>query len=743
MSSNSTNLKTIHYTNGDESPALATRSFYPIINRFFRDTNIHLSLTDISLAGRILSQFPDYLTNYQSINDDLKLLGELVHKPQTTIIKLPNISASIPQLQAAISELQSQGYAIPDFPQNPSNDTEIEIKNRYSKVLGSAVNPVLREGNSDRRAPLSVKNYAKHHPPQLGQWQTDTKTHVDSMDSGDFFENEKSMTLTNDVILRIEFENDHQEVTILKADIPGLTGEIIDATFMSYQSLYTFLKKAIDDAKRQNLLFSIHMKATMMKISDPIIFGAAVNAFFEPVFTKHHDILKDIGLDTKNGFQDLLTKITQLSAEQQREIEADIEECLSDRPPLAMVDSNNGITGLHAPNHLIVDASMPAMIRDSGKMWNPDGQQHETKAVIPDRTYARVYQTVIDDCKQHGAYDPRTMGSVSNVGLMAQKAEEYGSHDKTFQVPTNGIVRVVDQDNTVILEHTVHANDIWRMCQVKDIPIQNWVQLAVNRAKDTQTPAVFWLDQHRAHDRELIKKVTHYLQDHDTSDLDIHILAPDQATQFSLDQIRQGLDTISVTGNVLRDYLTDLFPILELGTSAKMLSIVPLLSGGGLFETGAGGSAPKHVEQLLKEGHLRWNSLGEFLALSACLAHLAKSSTHNIEHVLSTTLDHATGMLLDHERSPAHSVGELDTSGSHFYLALYWAEALSQQEDNPDLKTRFTSLFQQLKDNESTIVAEFKNAQGTPKDIGGYYHPDDQMATAVMRPSTTFNRCLD
>ena len=738
-----TSVSRIIYTKVDEAPALATYSFLPIIRAFVLGTGVEIESKDISLSSRILAHFSDYLTESQRVEDSLSKLGELAKEPLTNIIKLPNISASIPQLNMAINELQSKGYALPDFPEDPNTNEEKEIRSRYSKVLGSAVNPVLREGNSDRRAPLSVKNYAKKNPHKMGVWDNDSKTHVATMTEGDFRSHEKSVTVDSDAIVRIEFEDEAKQVTVLKENISLLSGEIIDATFMSYKQLTAFLETEIQDAKAQDILFSLHMKATMMKVSDPIIFGATVTIFFKDVLEKHRDIVASLGIDTNNGFQDFLHKIKALPIEKQDEIQADIKACLANRPDIAMVNSDKGITNLHVPSDIIIDASMPAMIRDSGKMWGPDGNLKATKAVIPDSSYAGVYQAVIEDCQLNGAYDPSTMGSVSNVGLMAQKAEEYGSHDKTFQLPSNGVMRVIDEKGLTLIEHVVEAGDIWRMCQVKDIPVQDWVKLAVSRARASQTPAVFWLNDQRAHDSQLIKKVNRYLKDHDTSGLDIRVLSPIEATQFSINRIREGLDTISVTGNVLRDYNTDLFPILELGTSAKMLSIVPLINGGGLFETGAGGSAPKHVQQFLEEGHLRWDSLGEFLALAASFEHLAKVTNNVKARVLSKTLDEATGQFLDQKKSPSRKVGELDNRGSHFYLSLYWAQALSQQDDDVELKDRFTAIALNLAENESKIIEELNQSQGTSMDVGGYYQPDDQLAEKAMRPSKTFNDCLE
>ncbi|MBI3606835.1 MAG: NADP-dependent isocitrate dehydrogenase, partial [Nitrospirae bacterium] len=659
------------------------------------------------------------------------------------IIKLPNVSASIPQLKAAIKELQSQGYKIPDYPEDPKSDQEKEIKARFAKVLGSAVNPVLREGNSDRRAPLSVKQYAKKHPHKMGAWTPDSKTHVAHMTRGDFFSNEKSTVITEATDARIEFVGQDGKTTVLKPKLPLKAGEVIDGTFMSRRALREFLEAQIEDAKKKGVLFSIHLKATMMKVSDPKMFGHAVSVFFKEVFEKHGAVFQKLGVDPDNGLGDLYAKIKTLPDVQRAEIEADIQAVYQKRPPLAMVNSDKGITNLHVPSDIIIDASMPPVIRDSGKMWGPDGKLHDTKAVIPDSSYAEVYQEVIEFCKKHGAFDPRTMGSVPNVGLMAQAAEEYGSHDKTFKSPGNGTVRVVTGSGQTLLEHAVEEGDIWRMCQVKDAAIQDWVKLAVNRARATGSPAVFWLDKNRAHDAELIKKVNRYLPNHDTKGLDIRIMSPAEATRFSLERLKEGKDTISVTGNVLRDYLTDLFPILEIGTSAKMLSIVPLMNGGGLFETGAGGSAPKHVQQLQEEGYLRWDSLGEFLALAASLEHLGKTSNNAKAKLLAETLDRATAKLLENNKSPARKVGELDNRGSHFYLALYWAQALAEQTGDKDLQTRFANVAQQLEQNEAKILGELTAAQGQKVDLGGYYHPNRDKTTKAMRPSPTFNAIVD
>ncbi|OGW63883.1 MAG: isocitrate dehydrogenase (NADP(+)) [Nitrospirae bacterium RIFCSPHIGHO2_01_FULL_66_17] len=733
----------IIYTEVDEAPMLATYSFLPIVSAFTKAAGVAVEKRDISLAGRIIANFPEHLTASQKQSDDLAELGQLATTPEANIIKLPNVSASIPQLKAAIKELQAQGYEIPDYPEDPKNDQEKEMKARYAKVLGSAVNPVLREGNSDRRAPLSVKQYARKHPHKMGAWTPDSKTHVAHMSRGDFRSNEKSVTLTEATDARIEFVDQSGKITVLKPKIPLKVGEVIDATFMSRRALREFLAAQIEDAKKQGVLFSIHLKATMMKVSDPKIFGHAVSVFFKDVFDKHGAVLQKLGVDPDNGLGDLYAKIKTLPEDQRAVIEADIKACYQKRPALAMVNSDKGITNLHVPSDVIIDASMPPMIRDSGKMWGPDGKLHDTKAVIPDSSYAGVYHEVIEFCKKHGAFDPRTMGSVPNVGLMAQAAEEYGSHDKTFKSQGNGTIRVVTASGQTLLEHTVEEGDIWRMCQVKDAAIQDWVKLAVNRARATGSPAVFWLDKNRAHDAELIKKVNRYLPNHDTKGLDIRIMSPAEATRFSLERIKEGKDTISVTGNVLRDYLTDLFPILEIGTSAKMLSIVPLMNGGGLFETGAGGSAPKHVQQLQEEGYLRWDSLGEFLALAASLEHLSKASNNATAKILADTLDLATAKFLESNKSPARKVGEIDNRGSHFYLTLYWAQALAEQTDDKNLQARFATVAQRLAQNEAKINAELIGAQGKPVDLGGYYHPDKEKTTKAMRPSPTFNAIVD
>ncbi|SEJ28924.1 isocitrate dehydrogenase [Pseudomonas linyingensis] len=732
----------IIYTFTDEAPALATYSLLPIIKAFTASSGIAVETRDISLAGRILASFPEYLSEDQKIGDHLAELGKLATTPEANIIKLPNISASVPQLKAAIKELQQQGYKLPEYPEAPANDTEKDVKTRYDKIKGSAVNPVLREGNSDRRAPLSVKNYARKHPHKMGAWSADSKSHVAHMDNGDFYGSEKGALIEAAGSVKIELIAADGSSKVLKEKTAVLAGEIIDASVMSQKALRSFVAAQIEDAKQQGVLLSAHLKATMMKVSDPIMFGYIVAEYYKDALEKHADVLKEIGFNLNNGIGDLYARIKSLPAEKQAEIEADIQAVYAQRPPLAMVNSDKGITNLHVPSDVIVDASMPAMIRDSGKMWGADGQLHDTKALIPDRCYAGVYQVAIEDCKKHGAFDPVTMGSVPNVGLMAQQAEEYGSHDKTFQIPTDGVVRVTDDKGQVLLEQAVETGDIWRMCQVKDAPIQDWVKLAVNRARASNTPAVFWLDPARAHDALVIEKVQQYLQDHDTSGLDIQIMSPVEATQFSIDRIRAGLDTISVTGNVLRDYLTDLFPIMELGTSAKMLSIVPLMNGGGLFETGAGGSAPKHVQQFLEEGHLRWDSLGEFLALAASLEHLGNTYDNAKAKVLAKTLDQANGQFLDSNKSPSRKVGQLDNRGSHFYLALYWAQALAAQSEDKELQAQFTNLAKALADNEETIVAELNGAQGKPVDIGGYYHADPELTSQAMRPSATFNAAL-
>ena len=734
---------TIIYTKTDEAPFLATHSLLPIIRSFTDKCGVDVEMRDISLAGRILAQFSDILSEDQRVSDDLAELGEMVKKPEANIIKLPNISASMPQINAAIKELQSKGYPLPDYPSNPSNEEEKKIKARYDKAKGSAVNPVLREGNSDRRAPRAVKEFAKQHPHSMGAWSKDSKTHVSTMNSGDFRSNEKSVTVKNAGSIRIEHIDNSGKTTVLKEKVDLLSGEIIDATVMSRKALLSFLDEQIKDAKDKRVLFSLHMKATMMKVSDPIIFGHAVRVFFKDLFEKHAETFNKIDVNVNNGFGDLVSKLSKLDSSVKSEIENDIKTAIANGPDLAMVNSDKGITNLHVPSDVIIDASMPAMIRTSGQMWNADGKQQDTKAVIPDSSYAGIYQATIDFCKENGAFDPTTMGSVSNVGLMAQKAEEYGSHDKTFEIPTDGTVRVVDDKGNTLMEHSVEAGDIWRMCQVKDDPIKDWVKLAVNRAKATKDPAIFWLDKNRAHDAEVINKVNLYLKDHDTNGLDIQIMNPFDATIYTLDRVKAGKDTISVSGNVLRDYLTDLFPILELGTSAKMLSIVPLMNGGGLFETGAGGSAPKHVEQLLEENHLRWDSLGEFLALGVSLEHLAEAHNNSKANVLAKTLDEATVRLLSSGKSPSRKAGELDNRGSHFYLALYWAEELANQNEDASLKATFSDFAKSLKENESTIVAELNNIQGKPVDINGYFWAPSDRVFEVMRPSETLNSLVE
>jgi len=732
----------IIYTKTDEAPALATQSLLPIIKLFTQAADIEVELSDISLAGRVIANFPSYLKPDQHIPDALAELGELALKPEANIIKLPNISASIPQLKATIAELQSQGYALPDYPEVPKDDEQQDIKNTYDKIKGSAVNPVLREGNSDRRAPAAVKNYVRKHPHYMGAWASDSKSHVASMSENDFFGSEQSVTVANSGNVTIELEDTAGVKTVLKQTTPVLVDEVIDASVINKNSLRRFIEQEIESAKQEGVLFSLHLKATMMKVSDPIIFGHVVSVFYKDVFEKHAEVFEQIGVDVTNGLGDVYAKIKQLSAAKQAEIEADIQAVYATRPDLAMVNSDKGITNLHVPSDVIVDASMPAMIRGSGQMWNKEGKQQDTKALIPDRCYAGIFQKTIEFCKQHGAFDPTTMGSVPNVGLMAQKAEEYGSHDKTFEMPTAGTVRVIDGNGNALLEHTVEEGDIWRMCQAKDAPIQDWVKLAVTRARLTKTPAVFWLDKNRAHDAQLIAKVEKYLPEHDTTGLDIRILSPADAITFSLERIQKGEDTISVTGNVLRDYLTDLFPILELGTSAKMLSIVPLMNGGGLFETGAGGTAPKLVEQFVHDNHLRWDSLGEFLALAASLEHLANTTANNKAKILADTLDTATGQFLDNNRSPAANVGEIDNRGSHFYLALYWAQALAMQSDDQELKSHFSTLATALADNESKIVEELISAQGSAVELGATYFIDESLMTQSMRPSATLNSLI-
>ena len=732
----------IIYTLTDEAPALATYSLLPIVEAITASSGVALETRDISLAGRIIALFPEYLKEEQRISDHLAELGELATTPEANIVKLPNISASVPQLKAAIKELQGQGYALPDYPDEPKDDKEKDVKARYDKVKGSAVNPVLREGNSDRRAPLSVKNYARKHPHRMGAWSADSKSHVAHMDAHDFYGSERSATIENAGSLKIELIGKDGSVKVLKEKTAVKAGEIVDASTMSRKALASFINAQIEDAKAQGVLFSVHLKATMMKVSDPIMFGVIVGEFYKDVLAKHEAVLKEAGFDRNNGIGDLYARLSSLPEATQAAIKADFDAQYAQRPALAMVNSDKGITNLHVPSDVIVDASMPAMIRDSGKMWNAEGNLQDTKAIIPDRCYAGVYQVVIEDCKKNGAFDPKTMGSVPNVGLMAQKAEEYGSHDKTFQIPVDGTVRVTDDQGKVIFEHPVETGDIWRMCQAKDAPIQDWVKLAVNRARASNTPAIFWLDQNRAHDAQVIAKVERYLKDHDTNGLDIRILSPEDATRVSLERIRKGQDTISVTGNVLRDYLTDLFPIMELGTSAKMLSIVPLMNGGGLFETGAGGSAPKHVQQFVQENHLRWDSLGEFLALAESLNHLGETTGNAKAKVLAKTLDQANGKFLDSNKSPSRKAGELDNRGSHFYLALYWIQALAEQNDDAELKAQFEPVAKSLTADEAKVVAELNAVQGQPVDIGGYYHPDQAKTSQAMRPSATLNAAL-
>lgn len=731
----------IIYTFTDEAPALATYSLLPIVEAFTASADIAVETRDISLAGRILASFPEQLGD-KAVADHLAELGDLAVTPEANIIKLPNISASVPQLQAAIKELQAQGFALPDYPETVTSDADKEAKSRYDKIKGSAVNPVLREGNSDRRAPLSVKNYARKHPHKMGAWAADSKSHVAHMSTGDFYGSEKAALIDAADAVKIELIAQDGTTTVLKEKTTVQAGEILDCAVLSKNALRSFIAAEIEDAKAKGVLLSVHLKATMMKVSDPIMFGQIVAEFYKDALAKHADVLAQIGFNLNNGIGDLYARIKALPAEQQAQIEADIQAVYAVRPSLAMVNSDKGITNLHVPSDVIVDASMPAMIRDSGKMWGTDGQLHDTKAVIPDRCYATIYQAVIEDCKLHGAFDPTTMGSVPNVGLMAKKAEEYGSHDKTFQIKTNGVVRVIDSKGSLLLEQSVEAGDIFRMCQTKDAPIQDWVKLAVNRARASSTPAIFWLDPMRAHDGVVIEKVQAYLKDHDTAGLDIQIMAPVDAMKFTLDRTRAGKDTISVTGNVLRDYLTDLFPIMELGTSAKMLSIVPLMNGGGLFETGAGGSAPKHVQQLLEENFLRWDSLGEFLALAASLEHLGVTYNNPKALVLAKTLDQATGQFLDNNKSPSRKVGNIDNRGSHFYLALYWAQALAAQTEDAALQAQFGELAKTLTENEATIVAELNAVQGKPVDIGGYYHANAELISKAMRPSNTFNAAI-
>ena len=734
----------IIFTKVDEAPALATHSLLPILQAYTKGSGITLETWDISLAGRILANFPDYLTEEQKIPDYLTLLGELCERPEANIIKLPNISASIPQLQEAIKELQEQGYDLPDYPEEPKNTQEKEVQERYAKVLGSAVNPVLREGNSDRRAPASVKQFGQKNPHRMMQaWPAGSKTRVAHMRSGDFYGSEKATTVKHSGEAKIDFVAADGSIAVLKGKLPLSAGEIIDCAVMNVRALRQFYAEQIDNAKNSGVLLSLHLKCTMMKISDPIIFGHCLSVFYKDVFDKHAAVFKDLGVNPNNGLGDLYTKIQHLPDAQRAAIEADLQAVADTRPALAMVDSRRGITNLHVPSDVIIDASMPVIVRDGGRTWGPDNALHDTIALIPDRCYATIYQAVIEECQTHGAFDPATMGSVSNVGLMAQKAEEYGSHDKTFEAPANGTIRVVDASGAVLLEQSVEKGDIFRMCQTKDAPIQDWIKLGINRARSTGAPAVFWLDKNRAHDAQLIEKVNHYLPQHDTRGLDIRIMSPVEAMRFSVDRIRAGQDTVSVTGNVLRDYLTDLFPILELGTSAKMLSIVPLLNGGGLFETGAGGSAPKHVEQFLEEGHLRWDSLGEFCAIGASFEHLSQVFHSDKAQLFADTLDQAIGKHLEHRKSPSRKVHELDNRGSHYYIALYWAEALAEQSTDADLQARFARVARQLADNEARIIEELNAAQGHPVHIGGYYHPDEALCVKAMRPSPTLNKIVD
>ncbi|MCH8492027.1 MAG: NADP-dependent isocitrate dehydrogenase [Idiomarina sp.] len=738
----STDKSTIIYTETDEAPRLATYSLLPIIQAFTKAAGISVETRDISLAGRIIANFPEYLKEEQRINDALAELGEIAKTPAANIIKLPNISASIPQLVAAIKELQSQGYALPDYPFEPQNDEQRDVKSRYDKIKGSAVNPVLREGNSDRRAPAAVKNYAKKHPHRMGAWSKDSQTHVAHMEDGDFYASEQSTTFENADSLKIVLKANNGDETVLKDAVAVQAGEVVDAATMNAAKLQAFYAKETAAAKAENVLLSLHLKATMMKVSDPILFGHAVKVYFADVFAKHGDTLKEIGVDLTNGFGDVVAKVAELPAEKRAEIEADIAAVYEQQPELAMVNSDKGITNLHVPSDIIIDASMPAMIRDGGKMWDRAGKQADTKAMIPDRSYAGVYQETIAFCKENGAFDPATMGTVPNVGLMAQKAEEYGSHDKTFEIPAAGTVQVTNSAGEIVFSHTVEKGDIWRMCQVKDAPIQDWVKLAVNRSKQSGMPAIFWLDSNRAHDRELIAKVDTYLQDHDTNGLEIDIMAPVEATRYSLQRMKEGKDTISVTGNVLRDYLTDLFPILELNTSAKMLSIVPLMNGGGLFETGAGGSAPKHVQQFVEENHLRWDSLGEFLALAASLEHLSQVTGNARAQVLADTLDQATAKFLETNKSPSRKAGEIDNRGSHFYLAMYWAEALAAQSSDSELQQRFSKLAEALNSNEDAIMRNLNDVQGVAVEIGGYYQPNADLVSRAMRPSSILNDVL-
>ncbi|MEM0909971.1 MAG: NADP-dependent isocitrate dehydrogenase [Pseudomonadota bacterium] len=735
-------MSKIIYTKTDEAPLLATYSLLPIIRAFASSADIEMELSDISLAGRILANFPEFLEEDQRIPDALTELGELTQDPNANIIKLPNISASIPQLKAAIKELQDKGFAVPDFPEETSTDDEASIKERYSKILGSAVNPVLREGNSDRRAPAAVKNYAKKNPHSMGEWSQASQTHVAHMRGGDFYSREKSLTVDKAGCVRIEHEDKNGVKTILKPRVDLLAGEVIDGMFMSKKALCSFFEEQIEDAKKTGILFSLHVKATMMKVSHPIVFGHCVKVFYKDLFNKYGDLFDELGVNANNGLGSVYDKIASLPSSQRAEIERDINECYHDRPPLAMVNSDKGISNLHVPSDVIVDASMPAMIRNSGKMWGPDGKTDDTKAVIPESTYATIYQEIINFCKTHGAFDPTTMGTVPNVGLMAKKAEEYGSHDKTFELESDGTVRIIDQHENVLIEHDVEEGDIWRMCQAKDAPIRDWVKLAVTRSRLSGMPAVFWLDDERAHDAQLIKKVSRYLKEHDTKGLDIQIMSPVRAIRYSMERAIRGLDTISVTGNVLRDYLTDLFPILELGTSAKMLSVVPLMAGGGLYETGAGGSAPKHVEQFVEEGHLRWDSLGEFLALAVSLEDIGVKQHNEKANVLAATLDKATEVLLNNQKSPLRRAGQLDNRGSHFYLSMYWAQALSEQTDDAQLAARFAPLAKSLAANEDKILEEINATQSKPTDIGGYYMPEEEKVSLAMSPSETLREIL-
>ncbi|HHH53960.1 MAG TPA: NADP-dependent isocitrate dehydrogenase [Bacteroidetes bacterium] len=740
----SENKGLINWTKVDEAPALATYSLLPIIKAFTKKANIKIQTKDISLAGRILANFPDYLEENQRVPDALAELGELTHKPDTNIIKLPNISASIPQLQAAIEELQSKGYNIPDFPEEPKTDKEKELRQRFSKLLGSAVNPVLRQGNSDRRAAESVKKFAQKYPHKMMKpWSTQSKSHVAHMNSGDFYENEKSINLDKESGFKIVFLDTNGNEIILKENLTGLKDEVLDATFMSKNALKEFYAEQIKDAKEKEVLLSLHLKATMMKVSDPIMFGHAVEVFYKDILEKYKDVLDELGFNPNNGISDLYDRIENLEENKRKEIIDEILKLYNNQPKLAMVDSDKGITNLHAPNLVIIDASMPVVVRDGGKMWGPDGQLHDTKAMIPDRSYAGIYKVVIEDAKKNGQFDPATMGTVQNVGLMAQKAEEYGSHPTTFEIKGNGTVKVIDDNGKTLMEHQVEDGDIWRMSRVKDIPVKDWVKLAVTRARATGYPTVFWLDENRAHDRQVIKKVNIYLKDHDTTGLDIRIMSPKEAMKFTLDRVRKGQNTISVTGNVLRDYLTDLFPILELGTSARMLSVVPLIDGGGLFETGAGGSAPKHVQQFLKESHLRWDSLGEFLALTESFKFISEKFDNTKAQTLADTLDKAIGDYLENKKSPGRKVGELDNRGSHFYLAMYWAAALSKQNEDKELKEIFSEVAKNLEQNEKLIISEIAKTEGHPSDIGGYYLPDDILAEKAMRPSDTLNGIID